>query len=356
MMPAYNAEEYIRQAIDSVLCQSYSSWELVIVDDGSTDRTAEIVCQYQDARIRSFHQGNLGEAAARNTALQNIQGEFLAFLDADDVYLPDHLKVSVGYLLADDNVDGVYTDGYYIDQTGNRLQTLASRRRGPFVGRLFEEVVYGSDVFGPPACVTLRTNLIDQQGLRFDENIVIGPDWDFFMKYTDLANFGYLDQITCLYRIHTSNISVRVGLEKRAVELSKCRINAVRMKDFAACPVRIRTAVFYDLLVNLLLDSPELQSDILKWPQFLGLPRNEQARLLRLMSSKTILHGKNQTHVRGWLHQARRLNPWDWRAVVLSFLFDIDPKLAGRVLKLRNDDIDHRMIPPFADMKLGGNH
>src|SRR5512145_295142 len=98
MMPAYNAEVYIRQSIDSVLAQTYPNWELVIVDDGSTDRTGEIASEYGDPRIRVFRQENGGEAAARNTALKNIQGEFLAFLDADDLYLPDHLEVSVEYL------------------------------------------------------------------------------------------------------------------------------------------------------------------------------------------------------------------------------------------------------------------
>ena len=190
----------------------------------------------------------------------------------------------------------------------------------------------------------------------FDENIVIGPDWDFFMKYSDLANFGYINRITCLYRLHTTNISVRVGLERRALELAKCRINAIRMKNFGTCSDGIRTAVFYDLLVNLLLDSPEMQSDVTRWPQFLGLPESEQARLLRLMATKTIIYGKDQSYVRVWLQQARRLNPRDWRAALLSFLFDIDARLLGSVLKLRSGHgIDPRLIPPFIDMKLDGN-
>jgi glycosyltransferase involved in cell wall biosynthesis len=356
MMPAYNAEAFIRQAIESVLAQTYPQWELVIVDDGSSDRTGEIALEYNHPRIRVIRQENQGEAAARNTALKNIQGEFLAFLDADDLYLPHHLESLVGYLLTHEQTDGVYADGYYIDQTGKRLQTLSSRRRGPFEGDLFEEVVYGSDVFGPPACVALRTNLISARGLKFDENIVIGPDWDFFAKYAEVGKFGYLDVITCLYRLHTSNISVRTGLKKRALELAKCRVNAIRTKRFGSCSIRVRTAVFYDLLINLLIDFPERQSEITRWIEFTELPRSEQARLLRLMAGMTAVHGSDQSHIQEWLDSARRLNPADWRAVILWLLHRIHPKLLNMMLRVRAPrDVDPRTIPPFADMNLGGN-
>jgi glycosyltransferase involved in cell wall biosynthesis len=356
MMPAYNAEAFVGQAIESVLAQSNPNWELVIVDDGSSDRTAEVASGYADPRIRLVRQENGGEASARNTALKHMQGEFLAFLDADDLYLPNHLAVTVEYLSSHPKTDGVYTDGYYIDQTGRQLQTLSSRRRGPFEGNLFEEVVYGADVFGPPACVVLRTNLIASHGLRFDENIVIGPDWDFFMKYADVGNFGYLDQITCLYRLHTTNISVRTGLKKRALELAKCRVNAIKTRNFGNCSVRVRAGVFYDLLINLLIDFPEWQTEITHWQEFMDLPKQEQVRLLRLMASMTIVHGQDQSQVGKWLERARQVHPSDWRAGVLWLLFRIHPKLLSAALKIKEyREVDPRTIPPFADMNLGGN-
>lgn len=355
MMPAYNAETFIGDAIESVLAQSNQHWELVIVDDGSSDRTFDIASHYDDSRIRIIRQKNQGEAAARNTALRNIQGEFLAFLDADDLFLPHHLETTVGYLLAHSHRDGIYTDGYYIDQAGSRLQTISSRRRGPFEGNLFEEVVYSSDVFGPPTCVVLRTNMIQSHSLTFDESIVIGPDWDFFTKYADVGKFGYLDQLTCLYRLHTTNISIRTGLKRRALELAKCRTNAIKMRNFRNCSVRVRTAVFYDLLINLLIDFPERQTELTHCQEFTELPEQEQARLLRLMASTTVVHGQDQTHVGKWLDRARQLNPMDWRADILWLLYHIHPKLLDMVLKIKDyRDVDPRTIPPFADMRLGG--
>ena len=353
MMPAYNAEAFIGQAIESVLAQTNTYWELIIIDDGSSDRTGQIASQYGDPRIRIIRQENQGEAAARNIALKNIQGEFLAFLDADDLYLPHHLEVTTGYLQMNIQADGVYTDGYYIDQIGNQLQTLSSRRRGPFEGNLFEEVVYSSDVFGPPACVVLRTGPIDGYGLKFDENIVIGPDWDFFTKYADVGEFGYLDQITCHYRLHTTNISVRTSLERRALELAKCRMNAVQMRNFGNCSIGVRTAVFYDLLVNLLLDFPDRQSEFTYQSEFTKLPNREQAKLLRLMAGKTMIHGKDWSHVRNWLDRAWKLNPVDWRAALLCMLIRIHPELLHTLLKVKGIyDADMRLIPPFADLQM----
>jgi len=356
MMPAYNAEKYIGQAIESVLGQSYADWELIIVDDGSTDCTAEIASRYFDPRIRLVHQANGGEASARNTALRIMRGEFLAFLDADDLFLPHHLKSGIEFLSRHDHLSGVYSDGYYMDHAENRLQTLSSRRRGPFEGDLFDEVVYASDVFGPPVCVLLRTDLIHEHSLKYDDNIVIGPDWDFFTQYAALAKFGYVDQKTCLYRLHTDNISITTSLEKRTLELAKCRINAIRMKNFGRCSVNVRTAVFYDLLVNLLIDFPERQIEITQWAEFLDLPQREQARLLRLMASKTIVHGRDQTHVWTWLERARQVNPSDWRAIILWHIFRIHPGLLSAALKIKEyREFDPRTIPPFADMNLSRN-
>ena len=154
-MPAYNAERFIAEAIESALAQTYAHWELLVVNDGSTDQTPGIVAQFTDPRLKLIHKENGGESSARNVALDHSQGEFIAYLDADDAYLPHHLDIAVNYLRTHPERDGVYTDGYYIDQNGKRLKSLTSRRRGPFEGRLFEEAVRASDVFGPPLSVVL---------------------------------------------------------------------------------------------------------------------------------------------------------------------------------------------------------
>lgn len=350
MMPAYNAEQYIGQAIESVLDQSYPHWELIIVNDGSTDRTVDIALLFADPRIKIIHQDNSGESAARNTALEHMQGEFVAFLDADDVFLPDHLEVTLNYLLSHPDRDAVFTDGYYCNQSGSRIQTLSSRRRGPFEGRIFEEVVYGSDVFGPPVCVCLRRNIIIQNNLQFDEAITIGPDWDFFMQYSDLANFGFLTLSTCLYRLHQENITFRIDLQKRALEMAKCREKAIKMKNFQTCSLNTQWNVFHDLLVNLLLGFPEHQEEVTQWQEFSYLPSDYRARLFRLMAREAVLNGIDSQLISEWLQASRRLNSADWRGGLLFVLYRLSPSLCEQLLRLLKPR--YSRVSPFSDMNL----
>ncbi len=337
MMPAYNAEAFIAEAIDSVLAQTYSQWELLVVNDGSTDATVEVVAQYTDPRIKLIHKENGGEASARNVALDHSTGEFIAYLDADDAYLPHHLSVLVDYLQSHPDRDAVYTDGFHFDQTGKRLQPLSSRRRGPFEGRIFEEVVRASDVFGPPLCVMLRHQLVAEHHLRYDTRIVIGPDWDFFVRFADLGTFGYVDDQTCLYRVHETNISVQVGMQRRAGYLAICRENAIKLPNFETCSVKTRAAVFYDLLINLLAGQPEKQNAVTRWTQFQSLPAAEQARLLRLLASQSLLAKNGQPEfTRRWLAESRRLNPADKRGAMLAALYRVHPAVSRAFLRFKS--------------------
>jgi glycosyltransferase involved in cell wall biosynthesis len=354
MMPAYNGEEFIAAAIDSVLSQTYSNWELIIVDDGSTDRTYEIAASYQDARLKLVHQENAGEAAARNTALQHMQGEWLAFVDADDQLLPHHLEVTITDLQLHPEYTAVYTDGIHIDQHGKRLQSLSSRRRGPFEGHIFEQIVRASDVFGPPLCVVLRRSLVTDHQLQFDPRIIIGPDWDFFTRLSEHALFGYLDQQTCLYRVHLTNITVRTGSQKRAQSLAICREKALDLESFARCSDDTRSYVFYDLLVNLLDGSPENQDRILQHPQWNQLSQETRGRILRLMARDALLANQvDPSYPGAWLEESRRTYPGDRRSQIWLTLLRIHPSLCRFFIRVRQGrDSPKNTSLPFEDLKL----
>ncbi|MCA9935692.1 MAG: glycosyltransferase, partial [Anaerolineales bacterium] len=275
MMPAYNAERFIAEAIESVLAQSYEQWELLVVNDGSKDRTAVITARYDDPRIRLINKENGGEATARNRAIKESRGEFIAYLDSDDAWLPHHLQVTVAYLQAHPEREAVYTDGYHYTPEGKRTKPLSARRRGPFEGDIFAQVVRASDVFGPPICVVLRHELVAQHQLRYDTRIVIGPDWDFFTRYSELATFGYLDDKTCLYRVHQTNITVQVDRKRRAGYLALCREKATQLARFDELPVWVRTAVYDDLLVYLTIGQPQRQNQLVQTAQFAALPADK---------------------------------------------------------------------------------
>jgi glycosyltransferase involved in cell wall biosynthesis len=336
MMPAYNAERFIGQAIESVLAQSYPAWELLIVNDGSKDGTAEVISRYRDPRICVVNQENGGEAAARNTALENVRGEYLAFLDSDDLFRERHLEGLVNFLDNHADCEGVYTDGFYCDQDGKPIQTLSSRRRGPFEGDIFAEVARSSDVFGPPVCVMLRSQAIFSRRLSFDTEIVIGPDWDFFTRFAEAGRFGYLEADTCLYRLHGTNITFQTDLERRALYLARCREKAIKLKRFGECPEEIRWFVFYDLLVNLLNRHPERQAGILQWPEFRCLRDERQAHLLRLMVSKAISQGQKHSNIREWLQKSGELDPGDRHGRLLSAAYRFNPALCRSLLRARD--------------------
>jgi glycosyltransferase involved in cell wall biosynthesis len=336
MMPAYNVEKFIGQAIESVINQTYPEWELILVNDGSKDGTANVIANYRDPRIKVISQLNCGESVARNTALKVVKGEYLAFLDADDVFLPDHLELAMGYLLNHPETDAVYTDGHYCDGDGKLIQTLSSLRRGPFEGRIFEELVRASDVFGPPTCVVLRHSIVSQHDLKFDPAIIIGPDWDFLPQYAEHASFGYIDQPTCLYRVHQTNVTVRTKVEKRALSLVRCREKAIKLPGFRSCTVEIRVHVFYDLLINLLDNYPDHQMDVVQQDEFLELPSKEQSRLLRLMASKAILKGWDAKYIDDWLARSKRLNPKDQKGALINVFYDFSPSLCISLLRLKD--------------------
>ena len=346
MMPAYNAEMFIADAVASLKGQTLSAWELVVVDDGSTDNTASIMSELLDPRITLVSQTNAGEAVARNRALDIVRGEFVAFLDADDRFLPDHLSECVGYLRAHAGDDAVYTDGYHIDADGKRGSRLSSRRRGPFNGDIFEEVVRASDVFGPPICVVVRRKLIEEGELRFDPKIVIGPDWDFWVQASQVGRFGYIDLPTCEYRVHGANITFAANDRVRRESLARCREKAVETSRFEECSVEVRTAVFYDLLINQLFDRPDEQRRTVRGSEFVALPRRVQARLLRRMVSQNLASGRSNPHAGAWLRMAIARNPFDPKAWALCLLFALGSRFSQVILQQKTGPTGQRSAQP----------
>jgi glycosyltransferase involved in cell wall biosynthesis len=312
--------------------------------------------QFDDCRIRLFNKENGGESTARNVALDHARGEFIAFLDADDIYEPNHLELAVDFLRANSVTDAVYTDGVHIDEHGTRLTSLQSRRRGPFEGRVYEQVVRASDVFGPPGCVVLRHDRIAELRLRYDPRIVIGPDWDFFIRYCEHATFGFLDRRTYLYRVHQANITAQIDHARRSAFLTLCREKAIGMVGFGECTVETRSAVFYELLVNLLRGRNDRRALILESTPFIALPAHEQARLLRLTAADAMLHRKvgDETVIGEWLNRASSLAQTDWRAKLMARLFGISPRLCrGLILATAPFRGSTEPTAPFADLEPG---
>ena len=164
VMPAYNAEKYIGAAIDSVIAQTYQNWELIVVDDCSTDNTAEIVTEYmkKDERIK-YHklEKNSGAAVARNTAVEIAQGKYMAFLDSDDVWFPEKLSKQI-YFMEENNYIFTCTSYTKIDEEGKYLnRTIGVRKQSNYDDILKKNpgnstVIYNAEVIGKVTIPNIR--------------------------------------------------------------------------------------------------------------------------------------------------------------------------------------------------------
>jgi glycosyltransferase involved in cell wall biosynthesis len=337
MMPAYNAEQYIAQSIESVLAQSYPNWELIIVNDGSKDNTAKIVGRYtHDPRIKLIHQANGGEASARNTALEHMQGDYVSFLDADDLYLPDALTDLSKFLEQNLEYDAVFSDSHFCDERGKKLKRrLSEVRPGICTNDILEPLILNAAVIGAVNCVMVRRNVIERHKIRFDKNLVIGPDWDFWIQLARYARFGYLDKLTCIYRVHYTNITRTSGLQKRLDDLVYGRMKVMNSDWFRDLSAPTQYQFFKMFLTDLLVGQPMQQKVILEDEQFRKLSKQDQAHIWRLVGSKYILMGSDQNFAVECLQKSVSLWPSDQKSQYLLWsILHLGTPTAQNLLRL----------------------
>lgn len=238
-MPAYNAAEFIEPAIQSVLAQTLNDWELIIVDDGSTDRTAAILSKLSDPRIKVLRQSNAGVGAARNAGLDAAVGEFVTFLDADDKLPPASLQRRVEFLIANPGVDivngriNIMTEGR---TTETYRPSLSAGALFPRIARLEEGVFFGPFYKVRRAVIGTR---------RFPVGISHCEDLIFFLELAHDANLTYaaVDDDVYRYRRHAgSAMSNLAGIEAGYLELLRRASNLIHMDPAMMRHLRFRIA------------------------------------------------------------------------------------------------------------------
>ncbi|MBI3963226.1 MAG: glycosyltransferase [Deinococcus sp.] len=201
IIPVYNGERFVAETIHGVLAQTYHDLELIVVDDGSTDRTGDIVTALLPA---SYHyQPNAGVGPARNTGFALASGEYVAFLDADDVWHPRMLEHTVAALDADPQLDVVYTDAALLDEKGQ----VTGGGTAPELTNLLPALLMSCFIISPGS-VLLRRRVVEQVG-GF-RNLQIGEDWDFYLRLAVVeARFRHLPYPLQGYRLHGGNITAQ---------------------------------------------------------------------------------------------------------------------------------------------------
>jgi len=204
IIPAYNAAETIAETVQSVLGQTFSDWEAIIVDDGSTDGTAAIGQGFaeQVARIRCVSQPRSGVSAARNTGTGLARYDWLLFLDADDLLLPFHLKRLTDALASDPGLDAAYCGWARLTPDGRQTSETCFYQAGD----LFHTFARYS-LFPIHACI-VRRSLVQQVG-GWDESLRTCEEWDLWQRIARTgANYGVLREVLALYRMSHNSLSV----------------------------------------------------------------------------------------------------------------------------------------------------
>lgn len=204
VIPAYNVARYIKQSLFSVMSQTYKEFEIIIVNDGSTDNTGEILAEYakKDSRITIITQDNKGLAAARNTGLRNAKSEYICIFDSDDIMLPDKLLKQYKFLESHPEYDITYSDLYHF------IDGKKSIYHHPM--RALSDPQYNSLLYGNvinPNTVFFRSSVFEQYG-GFDESFRSAEDWEFWLNLSfNGVNFGYQPERLTLYRVRGDSLS-----------------------------------------------------------------------------------------------------------------------------------------------------
>ena len=219
IIPLYNAEKYIARTLQSVLSQTYKNIEILIVDDESPDNSVRVCQQFSDSRIKIIHQKNRGLAGSRNTGIRHAQGDYLAFMDADDIWLPEKLKIHVAHLESNPKLGISFSRSAFIDETDKPLGTYQITKleditpldilcRSPigngsaavFRKAVFDDIKYQDNLYGTV------------EDFYFDDNFRLSEDiecWVRIAVQTQWKLAGIAQPLT-LYRIHSNGLSANL--------------------------------------------------------------------------------------------------------------------------------------------------
>jgi glycosyltransferase involved in cell wall biosynthesis len=247
IIPTYQSGKYITQAVDSVLSQSFGDYEIIIVDDGSTDDTHRILYPYlSSGKIRLITQPNRGPAAARNNGMKNSIAEYVAFLDADDLWQSEKLEKQVTFLNQNPSIDLIYSDATIFSETQNWSKTHFELSP-PAKDRVFENLFIRNFI---PLLTTLVRRKVIEEVNGFDESFFGPEDYDLWLRLCNKKNIEPMIERLAMYRISSGQVTKQ---KIRMVE------NEIRVKEKAfgyapellTAPRFVLDPGYYNLLIRI---------------------------------------------------------------------------------------------------------
>jgi glycosyltransferase involved in cell wall biosynthesis len=322
IIPAYNAEKTILETIQSLQNQTFSDFEVIVVNDGSTDKTLEVLAAIADPRLKVVSHANSGVAVTRNRGIAEATGEFIAFVDADDLWTPDKLESQLKALQANPEAGVAYSWTTFIDQQG---KVLFSQDPVFETGNVYPRLLVGN-ITSNGSNILARRQFVEAVG-GFDSEVRPAEDWDYCIRLAALCPFVVVPKHQILYRQMARSHSSKVDVMER------CSL-AIIEKSFRAAPAELQylksksLGNTYRYLTKLCLIHTSSDEDVRKASEMLNkavrvYPKSLfdrqiqrlliEVKLMRLLSYKTSVHFE-------------------------QFLAKLFPKFAGKFLLLVNKE------------------
>jgi glycosyltransferase involved in cell wall biosynthesis len=286
LMPVYNASKYLKAAIDSILEQSFEDYEFIIINDGSTDNSEEIIKGYKDSRIKYFYQANAGVASALNKGLELAQGKYIWRNDADDISLPTKLERQVKFLEENQDFDLVAVQVAFLTENGKPAWDFRQPKNKYFCNEKFIEVK--REHFNPYSPITHGTVLISRKCMielgGYRKEFITGEDIDLWLRFLQKYKAAVLNQCLSLHRLSST---------------SATKVHGWKNEFF-----RNLAFSYYDQRENEGLD--DLQKGLLISSPLVNVDKNNAIKV----------NGKNYRGDLLSFHYRLHLNAKDWRGVV----------------------------------------
>ncbi|MEM1392917.1 MAG: glycosyltransferase [Cyanobacteria bacterium P01_D01_bin.116] len=202
IIPAYNSMTYLPQTVESLLKQTFTDFEVIIVNDGSSDGIEQWVNTITDNRVKLISQQNQGTATARNTGIADAKGDYIAFLDSDDLWEVNNLEKQVHCLDNNPNVGLVYVWVKSIDAKGNDLGQIYGHDSEGYVW----EILLQKNIIWSGSAAMVRRDCLEKSGV-FDQNLKFAEDWEMWIRIARNYSFAVIKEPLVSYRFHTSNKS-----------------------------------------------------------------------------------------------------------------------------------------------------
>ena len=203
IIPTYNRGNLIHGAIESVSAQTYQDFEIIVVDDGSSDQTRSKLAAFRkDNKIRYIFQENRGSSSARNRGGREAEGEYLAFLDSDDLFLPTKLEKQAAVL--ETEPDFAMVQSFFAKFRASPEEELGTRKTKFFSGHIYPQILTYWSYLMNPSCILIRKSVFEELG-GFDESMPSAEDLDFFRRVARKYPIGLVPEVLAKIRVHEGN-------------------------------------------------------------------------------------------------------------------------------------------------------